>query len=314
MTHDPFRHHPELRGQITPHGESFFRDMDLAEIDRQVIAAGQPPDWRTPCEIRERNRKAWLDGHLDEDLWLFGYGSLMWDPSVRFSEVRRAHSPVHARSFCLWDDGGRGSIDHPGLMLALDDGGGCSGLAFRIPAEGLDHETFVLFRREMIFDAYQPAWVRLETAQGEIDAVTFVANHGHDLIRPGIPLEEQARMISRAEGMLERNFAYLDNTLRHLALLKVDDPYIRALHAAASAMTSTARCFQRETPPSGERRNTFRTFDRFMRARCGQRSRDRHGRSRVRRTLSDCPPGHQDPSSERHEYERKRPCRLHRVQ
>lgn len=233
---DPFRHHPELRGQIAPAEDSFFRDMDLEEVDRRVIAAGQPPDWRTPCDLRERNRKAWLAGHLDRDLWIFGYGSLMWDPSVRFAEVRRAHSPVHARSFCLWDDGGRGSIEHPGLMLALDDGAGCSGLAFRIPAEGLDHEMFVLFRREMIFDAYRPAWLRLETAQGEIDALSFVANHGHDLIRPGIPLDAQARMIAAAEGMLGPNFDYLDNTLRHLALMGIDDPYIADLHAAATRL------------------------------------------------------------------------------
>jgi len=233
---DPFRHHPELRGQIMPHEQSFFRDMDLEEIDRQVIAAGQPPDWRTPCDLRERNRKAWFDGHLDRDLWIFGYGSLMWDPSVRFSEVRRAHSPDHARSFCLWDDGGRGSIENPGLMLALDNGAGCTGLAFRIPDDCVDHETFVLFRREMILEAYRPEWVTLETAQGAIDAVTFVANRGHDLIRPGIPLAEQSARIARAEGMLGTNFDYLDNTFRHLALLKIDDLYINALHDAATSL------------------------------------------------------------------------------
>ena len=54
------------------------------------------------------------------DLWVFGYGSLMWDPAMEFAEVRRGRTKLYARSFCLWDVGGRGSLDRPGLMLAID--------------------------------------------------------------------------------------------------------------------------------------------------------------------------------------------------
>ncbi len=70
--------------------------------------------------------------NLAEPTWVFGYGSLMWDPSVEFNEVRYAHCSGFQRSFCLWDEGGRGSAKQPGLMLAIDEGGKCEGLAFRI--------------------------------------------------------------------------------------------------------------------------------------------------------------------------------------
>ncbi len=80
----------------------------------------------------------------------------MWDPAMEFAEVRRARTSGFARSFCLWDVGGRGSAENPGLMLTIDAGAGCEGMAFRISVEKLDHETFVLFRREMFAPAYRP--------------------------------------------------------------------------------------------------------------------------------------------------------------
>ncbi len=228
---NPFRHHPELRGQIKPAAQSFFRELDLAEIDAKAAENGRAPDWRTPCEQREAGRRAWLEGHWDKDLWVFGYGSLMWDPAMEFAEVRRARTSAYSRSFCLWDEGGRGTPRQPGLMLAIDEGPGCEGLAFRISAEKLDHETFVLFRREMIAGAYRPTWLTVETAVGEINALSFAANRDHERIVPGIPLDDQAQMISVAEGHLGTNFAYLSDTYSHLAHLGVDDPYITDLYA-----------------------------------------------------------------------------------
>ena len=195
---DPYRHHPELKGQIKPAAESVFRTLDLDAIDARSIAQGRDPNWRTPCEDREAGRRAWLNGRMDQELWVYGYGSLMWDPALVFSEVRRARVQGFGRSFCLWDEGGRGTVEQPGLMLALDTGEGCEGLVFRVAAADVDAESFILFRREMIADAYKPAWLTLQTAQGPVEALGFVANHGHDRIRPGIPLDQQARMLAVA--------------------------------------------------------------------------------------------------------------------
>lgn len=235
---DPFRHHPELRGKIRPAAESFFRDMDLDLIDARAAKAGRPRDWRTPCEEREAARRKFLEGRGDRDLWVFGYGSLMWDPAMEMAEIRHARCSGYQRRFCLWDEGGRGTPQQPGLMLAIDAGGTCEGLAFRIEAEKLDHETFVLFRREMISGVYRPTWLKLATAHGPIEALGFVADRMHERIVPDIPLPEQARMIARASGLLGTNFDYLADTRAHLNLLGIVDPYVNELHARARALHS----------------------------------------------------------------------------
>lgn len=227
---DPFHHHPELRGMITPATESFFREMDLDEIDARARAMGRPDGWRTPCEEREAERRAWLGDHGNQELWVFGYGSLMWDPGIEFSEVRHASVQGYQRSFCLWDEGARGSLERPGLMLALDKGGTCEGLAFCIDAAVIEHETFVLFRREMIARAYEPHWPDLQTGPGRIKALGFVANHANERIKPHIPIAKQAEMISRAEGHLGTNFAYLAQTHERLEIHGIEDGYIADLH------------------------------------------------------------------------------------
>lgn len=236
---DPFHHHPELCGNIKPAEESFFRNFNLQVLDAKAAEAGFPADYRTPSEEREAERRDWLHGRADQDLWIFGYGSLMWDPSVEFDEVRHAHCHGFQRSFCLWDEGGRGTIEAPGLMLAIDEGGECEGLAFRITADKLEHETFVLFRREMFAPVYRPKWLNLDTANGPVEALGFVANRGHEKIRPGILLHDQAKMIARASGFFGANFDYLSDMHEHLKLLGVEDIYVSDLYAAVSTLHDT---------------------------------------------------------------------------
>ncbi|MCC0074562.1 MAG: gamma-glutamylcyclotransferase [Rhodobacter sp.] len=239
---DPFRHQPALRGKILPAAQSVFRDLDLAQMDARMVAAGMPADWRTPSAEREAARRAFLAGRDAGDLWVFAYGSLMWDPSVEFHEVRKARCDGFSRSFCLWDEGARGSPQSPGLMLALDAGGWCEGLAFRIPADRRDHETFVLFRREMIAPAYRPAWLALDTDQGPIEALGFVADRTQDKIRPGIAVADQARMIATARGMLGTNAEYLDGIDRQLRVLGIEDAYVARLVAAVRGHAGGGEC------------------------------------------------------------------------
>lgn len=237
---DAYHLHPELRKKIKPATESFFRDLDLRIIDTYAANAGFPADWRTPCEEREADRRRWLEGRWERDLWIFAYGSLMWDPSIEFDEVRKARCAGYQRSFCLWDDAGRGSREEPGLMLAIYEGGGCEGLAFRIPTEKLEIETFVLFRREMLAPVYRPIWMSLDTEAGPIEALGFVANHRHEDIRPGIPRQQQAKMIAHASGVFGTNLDYLLDLHENLQYLGIKDPYVSALHADIEALRSTS--------------------------------------------------------------------------
>lgn len=226
-----FVHHPELKPMIADPETSFFRDLDYEEIDRKMEEQGRARGWRHPDHTREALRRAALAGRRDRDLWVFGYGSLMWDPAFLFEEVRRACAPDYSRSFCLIDDGARGTPDQPGLMAGLDLGPGCTGLAFRIATEKIEAETEILCRRELIAPGYVCAFVDLETDQGPLKALTFVADRTADVIDPEIPIREQAKMIAHAKGIVGEAFSYLDNIKRHLDQLRIADDYIETLYA-----------------------------------------------------------------------------------
>ena len=132
---DAFIHVPMLTGKIIEPEQSAFR-ISLAsfeEWDRRAAAAGFP-EWRRSHEDREATRSAALAGRLNADLWVFAYGSLMWDPAIHVAEIRQATFPGFHRRFCLKITIGRGSRKAPSLMAALDLGGECHGLAFRLPA------------------------------------------------------------------------------------------------------------------------------------------------------------------------------------
>ena len=127
-------------------------------------------------------------------------------------------------------------MEVPGLMLAIDEGGSCEGLAFRVAREKLEHETFVLFRREMLAPVYRPIWLDLDTVAGPIEALGFVANRDHEKIKPGLLLQDQAKMIARAKGMFGTNFDYLSDMHEHLEFLGIEDAYVSSLYAATNAL------------------------------------------------------------------------------
>ncbi len=233
---DPFAHHPELRDMIVDPRTSKNRNLDLGAIDARVAELGIEPGWRRPDDEREAMRRAAMQGREDRDLWVFAYASLMWDPGLIFEEVRMAHAPAHQRRFCLWDEIGRGTPDCPSLMAALDRGSGCTGVAFRIAAQRLEEETFVLFRRELITPAYVPEFLRVETALGTVEALSFLADHTADKVVTGLGREQQARMIASAVGVLGTGREYLANLVRHLEALGIEDPEMFELWEAVCAL------------------------------------------------------------------------------
>jgi cation transport protein ChaC len=244
---DPFAHHPELRDRIEDTETSFFRTFSV-----EAIIAADPRqeafrDWVHTDAQRDAIRAEALAGHSG-DLWIFGYGSLMWDPALRFAEVRRAHVAGHARRLILVDTrGGRGTAEAPGLFATLDSGEGCDGLAFRIAAADVEVETEILFRREVIAPGYLARFVPARIGDAEVRVLAFVADHDVPDVRPDLTHEEQVRYIAHGAGDLGTSRDYLANIVDHFAHLGIADDHctdlLRAVDAylAARAAKETAR-------------------------------------------------------------------------
>ena len=167
----------------------------------------------------------------DADVWVFGYGSLVWNPGFHFVESRIAHLHGWHRSFCFWSRMGRGSPERPGLMMGLMSGGACRGIAFRIARAAADTELRALFMREMLGDAYRVLWVNAATDGGPVRAIAFVANKAYASFCGKLPLAETARYIATARGKLGCSRDYLDNTVRHLEALGIHDRGLAKLYA-----------------------------------------------------------------------------------
>ena len=176
-------------------------------------------------EAREASRKA-IEAQVEPgtDVWVFGYGSLMWNPAIRVIESRKAEVRGYHRSFCLTLGLGRGSPDRPGLMLGLDRGGTCIGVAHRVASHDVSSELTVLWYREMLSGAYVPRWLRANTESvGPSKVLTFVINRANPRYEGRVPEDEIARRIAAAEGILGTNRDYLYRTANQLRALGLAD-------------------------------------------------------------------------------------------
>lgn len=167
-------------------------------------------------------------------MWVFGYGSLIWDPGFPVAERRLARLEGWHRSFCMRSIHHRGSVQAPGLVLALDRalGAGCAGVAFRV-APGAEAATLDGLReRELISSAYLETRLPVGLGAGEtVTALVFVIDRDHDQYCGGLALEDQARIIATARGGRGANRDYLFATAEHLRNLGIADPDLDWLEA-----------------------------------------------------------------------------------
>lgn len=151
------------------------------------------------------------------DLWVFGYGSLMWRPGFEFLELQPALLRGWHRSFCIYSSHYRGTPEKPGLVLGLNQGGACRGLAFRVAADSAADVVDYLNERELVNYAYAPRSLQIELADGgRVSAYTFVANRSHRLFAGDLGVTRSAEIIMDAQGRAGLNRDYLINTVRHL--------------------------------------------------------------------------------------------------
>lgn len=161
-----------------------------------------------------------------QDFWVFGYGSLMWNPGFEYVDRQIATLRGYDRSFCMRSIHHRGTVADPGLVLALDPAphGACSGLAFHVQAARADATLAYLRERELISSAYVEETVDLSLLDGrDVRALVYVIDVDHEQYCGGLPLEEQAQIIAHAVGGRGPNSEYLNNTALHLRDLGLED-------------------------------------------------------------------------------------------
>ena len=164
-------------------------------------------------------------------VWLFAYGSLIWNPALHYDERRLARVHGWHRSFCLLTRAGRGTPDNPGLVLGLDRGGACAGAAFRVPEALVPGELALLWRREMLSGSYQPRWVRVRGPDGAPfgHAIAFTIHRGGENYAGGLTEAEVVRRLATARGALGTAADYLFRTADGLRGLGIPDARIERL-------------------------------------------------------------------------------------
>lgn len=188
--------------------------------------------------IRDANPQipVWDDAQLEEslnhtlnvkprhkDLWVFGYGSLLWNPIIDVVQRRVGTVYGYRRRFCMVAPTGRGTRAQPGLVLALDAGGSCQGAALKVNPKRVREELSLLWRREMVVGSYTPKWVTVHHARGSHAALTFVMNRQHRSYRGSLTQAQTAKIIAHAKGVLGSNADYLFDTMAHLNELGLGD-------------------------------------------------------------------------------------------
>jgi cation transport protein ChaC len=171
-----------------------------------------------------------------EPVWIFAYGSLMWNPEVPFAERRPALLHGYHRSFCLYSRDYRGTPDRPGLVLGLDRGGSCRGIVYRLPSESQGSALDLVWAREMAGDVYRMRRVRVLTPSGRVFAYAFAVNRTCGDYAGRLSLDEAARIIAGAKGGRGSGPEYLANTVRHLEEIGIADGPLHRLDKRVRAL------------------------------------------------------------------------------
>jgi len=198
-------------------------------IREMVRRAGMPVRILSDEEIEASLRATLAARPQHGPVWVFGYGSLIWNPTIRWTERRIARVHGYRRRFCLRTTLGRGTPQRPGLMLGLDHGGSCRGVVYRLPDDDTPGELRLLWRREMVTGAYRPRWLLARTDEGAVPAIVFTIERRHDRYCCDLDDGQMVEMLATGEGPLGRACDYLFDTARHLRELGIPDRHLEEL-------------------------------------------------------------------------------------
>jgi cation transport protein ChaC len=161
------------------------------------------------------------------DFWVFGYGSLIWRPGFAHVETQRARLHGYRRSLCVYSFVHRGTRERPGLVLGLDRGGSCVGLAFRVPGDLRDEVIAYLRERELVTSVYLERTLKIRLASGPtVDAVAYIVDRNHEQYAGSLDAAHAASVVSGAAGQSGNNENYVLSTLEHLEALGIRDHWL----------------------------------------------------------------------------------------
>lgn len=168
------------------------------------------------------------------DLWVFGYGSLIWRPDLPYSECRPARVHGWHRALSMWSHVNRGTEQCPGLVFALLSGGSCQGMAFRVPRVAVTEVFPALWQREMPMPVYDPRWLRCQTAQGQVLALGFTLSRTHPAYTGTLSDAQYRRIFQNAHGIYGSTRDYAQATLDELQRLGIHDRALEKIVKTAS--------------------------------------------------------------------------------
>jgi cation transport protein ChaC len=196
----------------------------LAPFDAKQLDAE-----RLTGEALERSLERMLKEHASGDIWIFGYGSLMWNPEFDYDVHRVATIYGYHREFCLWSRINRGTPEQPGLVLTLERGGSCRGIAYRLRPSSSREQLSLLWLREMSMGSYNPRWLECHAGADRFEALGFVVNRCCTGYAGKLPLETMVQAIATARGKYGSSAEYLFRTEVTLAQHGIRDERVRQL-------------------------------------------------------------------------------------
>jgi cation transport protein ChaC len=173
------------------------------------------------------------------DIWVFAYGSLIWNPCFTATARRTVTLPTHRRAFNVWSMLARGTPERPGLGLGLEPGGTCTGLAYRLDSASLQEDLATLWAREMHSGIYVPEWLTVSTDNSPITTLCFVADPAHPQYAGALPDGDVAAVIAAAEGKFGSCRDYLASTVHALDAHGFADDVLRSMLDRVEALSTT---------------------------------------------------------------------------
>ncbi len=189
-----------------------------------------PAPLRDPAPMLERALNEWGG---EQDLWVFGYGSLIWRPDFDFAERRAAKVHGWHRALKMWSRINRGTPDCPGLVFGMLSGGSCRGMVFRVDKAQAPQVMINLWQREMVTAVYDPRWLICQTPDGPVRALAFTLSRKSPNHTGELPDHEVSRIFEQACGRYGTTRDYAQATYDELRKHGIHDQALARLIAVA---------------------------------------------------------------------------------